>query len=57
MCMLYFLTVFSQSVGIVPLWGDGPDSVVKDYQRKLAMQDVEMEILYCAQRVDNINSE
>ena len=57
MCMLYFPAAFSQSVGIVPLWGDGPDSVVKDYQRKLAMQDVEMEILYCAQRVDNINSE
>ena len=46
----------SESLGVVPLWGDAPDHVVKEYQTKLGMSDLEMDVLYSAQRTDNINS-
>ena len=45
----------SDTLGVWPLWGDAPDRVVKEYQAKLGMSDIEMDLLYCAQRADNIN--
>ena len=45
----------SDKLGKVPLWGDAPESVIKDFQQKFKLSVNELEVLFGAYREDNPN--
>ena len=45
----------SDTLGMVPMWGEATESVIEEYQKRLKLSTTEMELLFGAYREDNHN--
>ncbi|KAI0215429.1 hypothetical protein LSAT2_032510 [Lamellibrachia satsuma] len=52
----FFINITSDSLGLLPTWTDGMDSVIEVYQRKLKLSSSEVEMLQEAYNENNPNS-
>jgi len=49
------LFIYSESLGLVPMWGEAPDDVTADIHKLLHLASDQVDLLYGAYREDNPN--